>query len=58
MIDPFSALRDEHPGRFASPERIAQLSRERFVPLPACKPGIGKPLPKCKYADGTREPKR
>lgn len=37
MTDPFSALRAEHPGRFASPERVEQLSRERFKPWPAPK---------------------
>lgn len=52
MTDPFASLRAEHPGRFASPERIAELSRERFKPWP---------LPKCKsvlvkYASGVREP--
>ncbi len=54
MTDPFAALRAEHPNRFASPERIAQLERERFKfwPMPKC-----KPVP-VKYATGSREPKR
>lgn len=54
MTDPFSALRAEHPGRFASPERIDQLSRERFKPWPSAKLKA-RPV---KYADGTREPKK
>ena len=54
MTDPFAALRAEFPGRFASPERIAELSRERFKPWP---------LPKLRqwpvrYDGGNREPKR
>ncbi len=54
MTDPFAALRAEHPTRFASPERIEQLSRERFKPWPLPKLAI---VP-VKYADGAREPKR
>ncbi len=55
MTDPFAPFRAEHPNRFASPERIAELSSERFKPWP--------PLPKLtawvpKYTDGIREPKR
>ncbi len=37
MTDPFAALRAEHPNRFASSERIEQLSRERFKPWPSAK---------------------
>ncbi len=38
MTDPFARLRVEHPGTFATPKRIAQLSRERFKPWPLYKP--------------------
>lgn len=49
LPDPFAALRTEHPGRFASPERIAELSRERFKPWPLLKvqprrPGAPPPI--------------
>ncbi len=54
MTDPFAALRAEHPNRFASPERIEQLSRERFKPWPSAK----LKLQPVKYAEGAREPKR
>ena len=32
MRDPFRNLRAEFPHTFATPERIAELERERFVP--------------------------
>lgn len=49
MTDPFASLRQSHPGRFASPERIEQLSRERFKPWPLLKvqprrPGAPPPI--------------
>ena len=34
MTDPFAPFRADHPGRFATPERIEQLSRDRFKPWP------------------------
>ncbi len=52
MTDPFARLRAEHPGVFATPERIAELSRERFKPWPLYKP----PAQRVLYSDGNREP--
>ncbi len=54
MTDPFAALRAEYPSAFPTPERIAQLSRERFKPWPLYKP----PAPRVLYTDGNREPLR
>ncbi len=34
MTDPFARYRQDHPQRFASPDRIAQLASERFRPWP------------------------
>ncbi len=42
MTDPFAALRAEHSTRFASPERIEQLSRERFKPWPSAKLNVAR----------------
>lgn len=44
MTDPFASLRGEHPGRFATSERIEQLSLERFKPWPSAKLATGRPL--------------
>ncbi len=41
--DPFIRHRAEHPNRFASPERIEQLSRERFKPWPTVTPKFNQP---------------
>lgn len=47
MTDPFAAYRAEYPGRFASPEAIAYLSRERFKPWPLPRRGANRPLFHC-----------
>ncbi len=52
MTDPFAVLRAEHPGAFATPERIAQLAAERFKPWPLYKP----PAPRVVYDGGNRQP--
>ncbi len=49
--DPFAALREEAPDRFATPERCAELSGERFTAWPTAYPtfnrlrGPDSPLP-------------
>ncbi len=43
MSDPFANLRAEHSNRFASPERIAELARERFKPWPTVLPKFNQP---------------
>ncbi len=37
MIDPFRALRADHADRFATPERIVELSHEKFKLWPSAK---------------------